>query len=1424
MAMKIQPPNFQRSKTYERYKQELQAWRQVTEIDPKKQAIAIALTLPEDDSTGIREKVFDELTPDEMGGDKGLDKLIEFLDAKLAKDDLADSLEKFEDFEDFNRTKGQSVTDYISKFDQKYNRLVKLRITLPQEILAFKLLRRANITKEEKLLVLTGMDYSMKATLYDQAKKSLKKFKGDQAVGGDSKNIAIKLEPAYLAEHEEALMAAGYIHQSRAQWNPRGRGIPGRGRGRWRGAGPRGPIQDRTRGRPVNPTGQDGRVARCFACGSYRHMLANCPESWENQAKVNCVKDDAQLTSEIDEKCVLFTGSIKENMVMLGTEARNCAILDSACSSTVCGETWMKCYIDSLDEHDRMKVLCDTGKKTFKFGGGERLKSVASYNIPAILAGQEVTIKTDVVKSDIPLLLSSTAMKNARVKLDLENDVAEILGKKVALNHTSSGHYSVCIDKHEETPLETVCAVKLDELKPSEQHKVLLKLHRQFAHPPEGKLIALMKDAGIWEEQYETVLKTIYEECQLCKMYGRTPPRPVVALPMAKRFNEKVAMDLKKWHDRWILHLVDMWSRFTVSVFVRRKRTSEIIDKIMMHWVGAAFGVMGAIMSDNGGEFSSDEMREVASILNVGVFTTAAESPFQNGLCERIHAVTDMMLLKMEEQCPNVPIEVLLCWANMARNSLQMWCGFSSYQLVFGQNPNLPNIMSSQLPALEGSTTSEVLAKHMNALHAARRAFVESEAGERIRRALRSKIRASEQVFSNGDLVYYKRDGIEKWLGPGKVVFQDGKVIFVRHGGVFVRVSPNRLVKAGTEFANTKDITSQPKYELRGDDFQDDCGKVTEIIGVAREQETWADSSGVAMQSENKDEVRFAPQEKVQYKLAGTQDWTTAEIIGRAGKSTGKNRNWYNVKDINGETKSVDFAKVLWRKWEKEKCEDVNVVMIPKRCHKETDCVEAKRVELNKLKDFSTYEEVQDCGQDRISTTWVLWKKGTETRARLVARGFEEDTDIRKDSPTIGKNALKVFLALAASNNWTVQTTDIKSAFLQGKRLDRDVYLTPPCEAEVPDGTIWKLVHCLYGLNDAARHFFQSVVEVLNSVDCRQSFYDPALFYYKKNEHVIGLLASHVDDFLHAGEIDFDESVMKKLRGRFLAGKLERGFFSYVGFSVNQCEGGAIVLNQKEYVEDLEAVLVPPQRASQKLEPLSAKEHTQLRSMVGKLNWAVQGTRPDLCFEMVELSTKFKQGTVTDLIRASKCIRKMKDQEAKIVFPKLGNIQKWKLIVYSDASHANLCDGVGSVGAHIVLLVGEESRCCPLAWQAGKLKRVVRSTIAAETLSLQQALENGYYLRGMIEELVGVPKHSIPLEGYVDNRSVVEALHSTKMVDDKRLRLDLGAIKQSLNAGEVNAVKWCPGSLQLANVMTKRGASGLQLLEVIQSGKVELPG
>ena len=188
-----------------------------------------------------------------------------------------------------------------------------------------------------------------------------------------------------------------------------------------------------------------------------------------------------------------------------------------------------------------------------------------------------------------------------------------------------------------------------------------------------------------------------------------------------------------------------------------------------------------------------------------------------------------------------------------------------------------------------------------------------------------------------------------------------------------------------------------------------------------------------------------------------------------------------------------------------------------------------------------------------------------------------------------------------------MKTTDIKSAFLQGKKMDREVYLSPPRDANVPDGTLWKLRHCLYCLNDAARQFYQSVVDILKTLNCLQSSLDLALFFLKQGNELFGMIACHIDDFLHAGHHELDNEVMSKVTEHFWAGKLQEIQFRYIGFDIHQTPNG-ILLEQTNFVKDLKIPKVSIQRTAQKQEDLSSEEYTKLRSLVGRLNWVVQGS------------------------------------------------------------------------------------------------------------------------------------------------------------------------------------------------------------------------
>ena len=72
-------------------------------------------------------------------------------------------------------------------------------------------------------------------------------------------------------------------------------------------------------------------------------------------------------------------------------------------------------------------------------------------------------------------------------------------------------------------------------------------MHRQFSHPSSDKLITLLKDANINDKQLFDMVKNINSNCEVCQKYKKPKPKSIVSFPLAKTFNETVALDLKEW-------------------------------------------------------------------------------------------------------------------------------------------------------------------------------------------------------------------------------------------------------------------------------------------------------------------------------------------------------------------------------------------------------------------------------------------------------------------------------------------------------------------------------------------------------------------------------------------------------------------------------------------------------------------------------------------------------------------------------------------------------------------------------------------------------------------------------------------------------------------------------------------------------------
>ena len=618
-------PRFSAEKSYDRYKTELKVWSEASDSDKSKHGLLVALSLPEEDATQIRDKVFSEIEMETLKGAEGLKKLLEYLDTQFGKDDLSETYERYVAFERCKRQHEQKINDFILEYEKKYNLLSKKEgATFTEVILAMKLIDSSALTDVDRKLVLSGMDYSKKTELFKQSKASLRKFIGEQAVGikgGESSSPAIKLE-TFVAEHEEALVSAGWQRPNFFQ-RGRGRGRGGilkpweLGKGRSNslppGIGGGGRHGDGSPYRNSNPIGRNGDVKRCFTCNSTQHMNVECPE---NRKKV-------------DFDVSLFTGNDMDELVLLSRESWDSAILDSACSSTVCGSQWMDDLMKRMNDMLKGHVERTSSNKTFHFGGGEKLQSQGKVKFPCSLAGKNIKISTDVVDSTIPLLLSIKSMKKAGMIWDFQKGIVHVFGKEVVLDVSSCGHHSIPVVIPEINIEEFSFITKIDLNDVEQMDKRMYFLHMQFAHPPQKEFIKLLQNSNYWNEKYIETIEKIYRTCKTCAVFAKTPSRPVVAMPEAEDFGELVVMDLKSWKKIHLLHIIDAFSRFSISAAIKFKTPQTVAHQFLLKWVGAGYGLCKKIKFDNGGEFSNDEIREVSDCLGMEIKTTGANSIYK---------------------------------------------------------------------------------------------------------------------------------------------------------------------------------------------------------------------------------------------------------------------------------------------------------------------------------------------------------------------------------------------------------------------------------------------------------------------------------------------------------------------------------------------------------------------------------------------------------------------------------------------------------------------------------------------------------------------------------------------------------------------------------------------------------------------------
>ena len=131
------------------------------------------------------------------------------------------------------------------------------------------------------------------------------------------------------------------------------------------------------------------------------------------------------------------------------------------------------------------------------------------------------------------------------------------------------------------------------------------KVYEVNRHKGKKKLLSAYRKAGWMSPELSSIIDRVMNNCKILKKFQKSVARPRVTLPKATSFNEVVTLDLKEFGNKFVLWMIDRFSRFMVGKLLNNKKAETIMQPIMDHYcMSIGFPSCGFFV-DNEGEFAN---------------------------------------------------------------------------------------------------------------------------------------------------------------------------------------------------------------------------------------------------------------------------------------------------------------------------------------------------------------------------------------------------------------------------------------------------------------------------------------------------------------------------------------------------------------------------------------------------------------------------------------------------------------------------------------------------------------------------------------------------------------------------------------------------------------------------------------------------
>lgn len=240
---------------------------------------------------------------------------------------------------------------------------------------------------------------------------------------------------------------------------------------------------------------------------------------------------------------------------------------------------------------------------------------------------------------------------------------------------------------------------------------------------------------------------------------------------------EKVSMDImgplpiSRNGFNYILTIQDLLTKFSLAIPIRQATSIAIADALVSELI-CVFGAPRIILTDQGRNFVSSLLKNIARKFKIKQCRTTAYRPQSNGSVERSHQVL-WEYLKQFAQKDNWD-EYLKLATFSSNTSVHEGTQYTPYELVFGKIADTP-AGDPTLVAETNETYSQYLTTLFNKLKDTQRIAKEHLHNSKIHSKRYYDRRSRPRDFSVGNLVYLLKEPLKgrldnQYSGPYKIV------------------------------------------------------------------------------------------------------------------------------------------------------------------------------------------------------------------------------------------------------------------------------------------------------------------------------------------------------------------------------------------------------------------------------------------------------------------------------------------------------------------------------------------------------------------------------------------------------------------------------------------------------------------------------